>query len=78
MIKSNRGECLIDGKGINILYELNQIFSTVLEEQPELLAAVVTAWSPAIENNLNNVDRKLLAGLYKISDDLRERWEDGK
>ena len=78
MIKSNRGECLIDGKGIDILYELNHIFQTILEEQPELLTAVVTAWTPAIEKRTDKLDRKILIGLYEISDELRERVEDGK
>lgn len=76
MIKSNQGECEICGRGVDCVYDLNLIFSAVLEKEPELLTAVVTAWTPAIEKRFDNLDRKLVAALFKISNDLSERMEE--
>ena len=78
MIKSNKGACFIEGKGGDILFELNHIFATTLEDHPELLTAVVAAWSPALDRVIDKLDTDLLTGMFKMSDTLRERMEDGK
>ena len=76
MIKSDHGECTIDGKGGEILLDLNHIFSTLLEEQPELLIAVTTAWSPIMETKIADTDEMLLKCLYKISNKLAKEFND--
>ena len=75
MIKSDHGECIIDGKGHELLVELNHIFDTILTEQPELLIAVTTAWSPVMETKMTDTDEILLKCLYKVSSRLAEEFE---
>ena len=75
MIKSNHGECLIDGKGGDVLFELNHIFHTLLKDNPELLIAVTTAWADVIERQMSNADETLLRCLYKISSGLANDFE---
>ena len=75
MIKSNHGECLVEGKGGEVLLELNHIFHTILTDNPELLIAVTTAWSSVMEREITNTDEALLTSLYKVSIGLAEHFE---
>ena len=75
MIQSNKGECLIEGKGSEILLELNHIFHTFLSDHPELLIAVTTAWSPVMEREIDNTDEELLTRIYKVSSGLANKFE---
>ena len=75
MIKSNQGECVIDGIGGEILLELNHIFHTCLQDTPELLIAVVTAWSPVMEEQVDKLDTKLMSRLYTISSNCADNFE---
>lgn len=75
MIKSNHGECLIEGRGGEVLLELNHIFHTLLSDNPELLIAVTTAWSDTMEKATVNTDEALLTCLYKVSSRLAKEYE---
>lgn len=75
MIKSNNGECIVEGKGREVLFELNHIFHTFLSDNPELLIAVTTAWSPVMEREITNADEVLLTSLYKVSSSLTKHFE---
>ena len=75
MIQSNKGKCLIEGAGGQILIELNHIFHTMLTDEPELITAVVTAWSPVMQYKANDMDEILLKNLYKISNRLAKEFE---
>lgn len=75
MIKSNHGECLVEGKGGDVLLELNHIFHTILTDNPELLIAVTTAWSGTMEKAMVNTDEALLTCLYKVSSRLAKEYE---
>lgn len=74
MIKSNHGECLIEGRGGDVLLELNHIFHTMLTDDPELLIAVTTAWSDVMETKIVDSDETLLNALYKISSRLAKEF----
>ena len=74
MIKSNHGECLIEGQGGDILIELNHIFHTMLTDEPELLIAATTAWSDVMETKIADLDETLLTALYKISRRLAKEY----
>ena len=75
MIKSNHGECFVEGKGGEVPLELNHIFHTILTDNPELLIAVTTAWSDAMEKAIVNTDETLLKCLYKVSSGLAKHFE---
>lgn len=75
MIKSNHGECLIEGRGGEVLLELNHIFHTLLTDNPELLIAVTTAWSPVMETKIDDTDEALLKALYKMSNHFAEGFD---
>lgn len=75
MIQSNKGICKIEGTGADLIIDLNHLFDALLDEQPELLIAVTTAWSGAMERKATKADEVLLNCLYKISSRFAKEFE---
>lgn len=48
MIKANKGHLEVSGYNDDIIFELNLIFDALIVRQPELLIAVMTAWSSTL------------------------------
>lgn len=70
MIKTDGKETLIAGTGLDILNELSCIFSTVREESPETLTAVIAGWSDILAKDLPTLDMKILTAATHFT----EQW----
>ena len=49
MIKSENGTLALQGTGVDMIGDMNVIFSTLLKHDPELLIGTVVAWTDTIE-----------------------------
>lgn len=75
MIKSDKGELTVDGKNIELLFELGHIIENFSQESPVELLAVLTYHTEDLEEALENSDRNLLR---RITEFYREALESTK
>lgn len=63
MIKSENGTLALNGTGIDMIGDMNVIFSTLLKHDPELLIGTVVAWTDTIEQvaHEKNIDQSKLS-----------------
>ena len=72
MIKLEKGIVEITGTGLDLAQELCAIFYAIREEQPEMLAGVITGWSDVLESDIPTLDRRIATGFCKIAVDWIE------
>ena len=69
MIKSEQGACHIEGRRIDIIFELNHIFDICLRDNPEILVGTISAWSDKISDRTDDLDSVKLGIATHASDD---------
>lgn len=74
MIKSNQGQCEINGDAWDVTFELNHIIETVLHNHPELAIAVLTAWADEAQKALSRVDTTRLNLLVECCNHYLEHY----
>lgn len=56
MVKSNQGQCEINGDAWDVIFELNHIIETVLHNHPELAIAILTTWADEVHKAIRTVN----------------------
>lgn len=69
MINANRSELKVDGNGLDITFEINQIISQMYTTNPEMIIGIVTAWAEFIQNDDFDIDTSKLGVFFTLSTD---------
>lgn len=69
MIKSDKGHIVIQGDGLDVIFEFNSILGTLAKSHPEVLLAVMRAWGGKLLDSLDNkeLDVDKLDAIYEMS-----------
>lgn len=70
MITANKDTATVAGRNIDIIYELNHIIYTLLENNPEIGVGVISAWANILAEKTDNADKIILATVLGMSEDF--------